>query len=259
MSSSAVHNWTVTDAERAEFARFSGDHNPIHDDPVAARRLHGGRLLAHGAHLLLSVIDQAIVAGHLTTTPRSVTVAFLHGVEPGMPLTTSFELDDGAVRARGTADIWPAADIVMHTGDARPTSFVDAPPLEGADERPHEHEFTELAGLSGSVTLAALVDHGTAFAHVTDILGDVRVAEIAAISRVVGMRAPGLYSMSAKYEIEFSQAADVIEPRELEYRVEAADSRMRRVRLGLSGPTMTATVTAFSLEPWPTYSRCRTT
>ena len=238
--------WTVTDAERAAFARFSGDRNPIHHDSVGARRLHGGRLQVHGAHLLLSVVEQAIGAGHLTSAPAALTVTFRHGVEPDVPLTTSFELSSDSLRAQVTADVWPAVDIEIHPGHLDAASILDTRPLVRGTDQPTEHDLGELDGFSGSVELRTGPDGEVAFPLVDTLLGRLRVAEIARISYVVGMRAPGLYSMSSKYEIEFAALTVPPEAAGLNYRVEAVDHRMRRVRLSLSGPTMSATVTAFS-------------
>ncbi len=39
------------------FARLSGDHNPLHVDPLAARRLIFGGPVVHGVHLLLWALD----------------------------------------------------------------------------------------------------------------------------------------------------------------------------------------------------------
>ena len=42
----AVKTFTLED--QLEFARFSGDRNPIHIDPVAARRTLTGQCIVHG-------------------------------------------------------------------------------------------------------------------------------------------------------------------------------------------------------------------
>ena len=42
-----------TKSDQDMFARLSGDYNPLHTDPVMARRLIYGKLVVHGVHLLL--------------------------------------------------------------------------------------------------------------------------------------------------------------------------------------------------------------
>jgi acyl dehydratase len=41
-----------TPADQRAFARWSGDFNPVHLDPVAARLVAAGEPIVHGAHLL---------------------------------------------------------------------------------------------------------------------------------------------------------------------------------------------------------------
>ena len=41
-----------------EFVRFSGDSNPIHNDPIAARRFITGECIVHGIHALMWAFDE---------------------------------------------------------------------------------------------------------------------------------------------------------------------------------------------------------
>ena len=42
-----------TKSDQDMFVRLSGDYNPLHTDPVLARRLILGKQVVHGVHLLL--------------------------------------------------------------------------------------------------------------------------------------------------------------------------------------------------------------
>ena len=46
--------------ELKAFATFSGDYNPLHIDPMVARRLLYGNCVVHGMYLLLWTIDKAL-------------------------------------------------------------------------------------------------------------------------------------------------------------------------------------------------------
>jgi hypothetical protein len=48
---------TFTLQDQIAFAKFSGDYNPLHIDPVAARRLMFGAPVVHGIHSLLWALE----------------------------------------------------------------------------------------------------------------------------------------------------------------------------------------------------------
>lgn len=52
------------------FARLTGDCNPLHMDPIAARRTQAGVPVVHGLHTLLSCIDR-FAAQHSDVRPIS--------------------------------------------------------------------------------------------------------------------------------------------------------------------------------------------
>lgn len=49
-------------ADQDAFAALSGDWNPIHVDPVAARRLLFGEPVTHGVHLAMWALDALAAA-----------------------------------------------------------------------------------------------------------------------------------------------------------------------------------------------------
>src|ERR1700681_3331284 len=50
-------------AEQLGFAALSGDYNPMHVDPLAARRTQPGARVVHGIHALLWALDELAAAG----------------------------------------------------------------------------------------------------------------------------------------------------------------------------------------------------
>ena len=52
-----VASRVYSQADQARFAALSGDLNPIHVDPVIARRTGAGALVVHGVHNLLWCLD----------------------------------------------------------------------------------------------------------------------------------------------------------------------------------------------------------
>ena len=48
---------TFTSDDQRLFALVSADRNPMHMDPIAARRLLTGRQVVHGIHILITAIE----------------------------------------------------------------------------------------------------------------------------------------------------------------------------------------------------------
>ena len=69
-----MRRFTEQDQER--FARLSGDWNPMHLDPVAARRTQAGAPVVHGVHLTLWTLDTLIRDGVVKGAVASVQAVF---------------------------------------------------------------------------------------------------------------------------------------------------------------------------------------
>src|ERR1700722_19174324 len=67
----------VTMAMQEEFCEFSGDRNPTHADPVAARRTPVGEITVHGAHTLLWSLESLASKGLLTSPLTRLRVKYL--------------------------------------------------------------------------------------------------------------------------------------------------------------------------------------
>ena len=69
----------VTHADIARFTALSGDHNPLHHDPVAAAATPFGGIVVHGG--VTTAILNALVAedlAHLTAAPAVLAREHLH-------------------------------------------------------------------------------------------------------------------------------------------------------------------------------------
>jgi hypothetical protein len=256
-----MSSWSITPDEHTWFTRFSGDANPIHDDPIAARRLLGGRMLAHGAHVLLRTLDQAAASGHLTAAPRSIRAVFRHGVAPGDALVTRFAIDGDTVTATVTGADAPDRVLVALTfenGDR--VDRVDRldpfqPDDQSADrpDHPRPLDLDALAALVGTpqpVFRPPVDTEGCRrrFPAATVLLGAGRISEVAAISFVVGMLTPGRSSMSSSYSIGWAEPV-APGPVVVDHTPLHVDARLGRVGIAVAGPSLRATVDAFWLPP----------
>ncbi len=74
--------------DQLAFARLSGDYNPIHLDPVAARRLLFGQPVVHGMHALLWAFDGWLAETNAALRLTNLRVRFRSSI----PLNVGVEL-----------------------------------------------------------------------------------------------------------------------------------------------------------------------
>ena len=228
MATDARVEWSVDEAAQSAFVKISGDRNPIHVDPLAARRLPFGRVAVHGMHLVLDALER--ITDLTQRAPRRVKATFRHPVGIDDPLITTIALDGDRARVRVTVDVWTAADIdveldTIAPGEAGALHRRDVPcPFR---EEPEVHDIESLGGLEGSIAIDPDQPHVT--------------AGLLALTRLVGMHVPGLHSLFSSFDVTVTDTRSD----QLTYRVVKADSRFSQVVLEFEGGTVSGTVTAF--------------
>jgi NAD(P)-dependent dehydrogenase (short-subunit alcohol dehydrogenase family) len=212
------------------FACASHDWNPMHMDPVLARRLLTGRQVAHGIHTLLSALDlwQSESGASLGTVqcefnnPVNVddTVVFTCFDEsPGQ--TTILATVDGLTCTHVSID---TAEPGLPAGHATSESVagttwlapLDAPLVEAPAEQVGR---TFVLAASNSEQLAGR------FPSLAAALLPQRVAAIATLSQFVGMVCPGLHSVFSS--VRFAIGDQAAAGNELTFFVKKYDARFR--------------------------------
>lgn len=234
------------------FARLSGDSNPLHVDAVAARRTILGAPAVHGVHLALTALEALLVCRKKMGLPESFVTA-LSAKFPKPVLVgeaAEFHLEEsGAEAARIVGRV---EDEVAFTISAEFKSRKAAhrvTPLPAAPSEPLvEADLPELLNAEGELILG--LDEPMAHHHFPEAslaLGSLGMAEILALTRLVGMRCPGLHSLFSQIDVRFegSGSGDA-----LHYRVANADARFRRLKIEVSGPSLSGALLAF-VRPLP--------
>jgi len=242
---------TFIPEDQEAFAAMSGDRNPMHVDAMAARRTQAGSCAVHGVHSLLWALDQLTVVGVPLADLASVKVDF----NRFLVLDRVVHLDivtrgPGRLRAELRSDDARAVTLELRFGPRKPGAARMAPGGQApVPDRPAEPEFDAMGSAAGWILPpGAADDHAKAlFPHACAALGAPRVIALGLLSSLVGMVVPGLHSILAGFELDFSD--DFAGMQGLAFAARRADERFRLITLAVSGPGLAGTVTAFARFP----------
>jgi hypothetical protein len=221
---------SATDSE--QFAVLSGDRNPIHSDPIAARRLPYGTTIVHGVHTLCIGLDTWCRQQAAPVTLTSLTADFSKPVFFGDLVQISFN-DEGpkiVLRAKTDGNAVVRAHFRCADSTRLPTRTGSSlPEVEIAAS----WNRTRLLSAAGSVpVMADPYVAGQLFPDFVKVLGLETLALLLATSRIVGMKCPGTNSLFTSLQLAFDPnriAADI-----LNFRASNFDSRFNILDVNLS-------------------------
>jgi acyl dehydratase len=232
------------------FCRLSGDFNPMHGDPVAARRTMAGGQVVHGIHLALAAME--IARNHLfkpTSVDLTITGFTALFQRPALVgETVSYYLTEqtsGLWKISGRTREDDVCEITVRRRTASAAPQAEPPPL--LSESIADLQFDELIGKTGSLNLGLdTVLAREMFPLMTTELGLLGIAEVLSLSRLVGMRCPGLHSLFGQCAVDFRETTGGVL---LNYNVEQTDKRFGKLIIQVSGPSIQGQVMAFFRPP----------
>ncbi|HZM71441.1 MAG TPA: SDR family NAD(P)-dependent oxidoreductase [Candidatus Cryosericum sp.] len=240
---------TFTLEDQRRFASLSGDWNPLHTDPLTARRLLFGGPVVHGIHLLLWSLDRF---SRTRTAPWSLGTI---KAEFRAPLRLDEEARCGTIREdSGEIEI----GVSGGSGRAARILFTLAQPAGGARVTPAPEAgrtpecrvltFEEAVNASGDVAITlAPGAAGQLFPDLVRYLPADQIALLLATTRVVGMLCPGMHSLYSALDLTFSSRASEGQP--MRYSVTAHDRRFSSLQIDVGGSGVTGTLKAFFRPP----------
>ena len=239
-----------TDQDQAFFAALSGDWNPMHMDPVAARRTQAGLPAVHGIHGLLWGLENApfsALGGFGALQARFE--QFIHpGDEVGLSLCeegqdrVSVSLGVGGRVA--TNIVWTrapkdAASLPLPSGGVT---------IGAAAEPIWCRSIAEVASLSGTLQFAGSLDsYAEAFPGLSARIGPARIGALAALSRLVGMICPGLHSIFLSVDVAFVPEPE--NPTVLAFQVKRAHPKFHRILMAVEGGGIAGTIECLMRAP----------
>lgn len=240
--------YVFTADRQAGFTALSGDRNPIHVDPLYARRQIAGGLTVHGVHLLLVglelYVSRRAAEGKPVQSWAKLRAKFQSFAGVGQELRyTAREETAGAVRlqARSGARVILSASLVCAGAPEGSAPLSPAP--VSFNEPPADLSLTDLAGRVGSVPLGGDAELARSmFPALVQNFSLGFVFDLLAATRLVGMVCPGLHSIFTGLQFKRAPRAD---GDGLQYRVIAADDRLALVELAVIGGMGVGTLQAF--------------
>lgn len=235
--------------DQLQFARLSGDANPIHVDPIAARRFMFGEPVVHGAHLVLWALDRLLALCPGSYRLRRLKVVFRqpawldqpirvvvrHGAnEADGQVKLDIEGADGAALARISLEWQRDGHYEPDQPDMMPVRRSD-PAIAGDVDLSGEL----LLGYEGALARAM-------FPRCSASLPWRQIATLLASSYVVGMEAPGLHSLFADLDLAFDDNGD---DSVLSYRVTRNDERFMLLTISFAGAGARGNARAFIRPP----------
>lgn len=220
--------------DQQQFAALSHDRNPMHVDPVQARRLLTGRPVVHGVHTLLWALD------HLQEWPTApalhVECRFTQPISVGdhVELQQS-SAPDGTARLNALVDGIACVQIEVKPvarGPAVQAIADDTPALVLQPQA--EASVSPLQSHLGRVYLMPAWAPGLAgqFPITTRRFGSTAIGALGALSYMVGMVCPGLHSVFSS--LTFTVTGTDTTP--LRLRVREIEPRFRMATIAFDGP-----------------------
>ena len=241
------HSFSTDD--QINFAKLSGDYNPVHLDPIKARRTRFGQPVLHGLHALFWALENFIAPKPDTLLLVSLKAYFNQPIILGEKIQFILKSEDEAcAEIQLLSKNKQAVRIMVSYSFSDNKGFLNYPDLNPDSRKCLDKKPEQLAHTSGSLDLCLNQSETShRFPNLMRVFPSNQLAELMALTRLVGMECPGLHSIFSDLNIKFSSPSD--EAPRLNYKVLSYDPRIRLLTQNVQAPGMTGTLRAFVPPP----------
>lgn len=246
-----MDTFQISNKHSTLFAQLSGDFNPLHLEPMVARRSPFGGTVAHGMHICLTALDHILKDLAQPIVLTNIKAQFAVPVRSGDTLTIQTRSKDQKQIKLGLwRDKRRVQSITVHWKIHDTTTQFSAIPEVTPTLHPCKNpSFDELAKAEGSTPLylePALLQQ--LFPSLFRLLPPMQMAPLLAITRIIGMECPGYNALFTGFDVKFNPQ-EKEEPAVLQYQTMDADLRFSEVRLAVQSPGMKGELEAFFRPP----------
>ena len=238
--------------DQENFAELSGDYNPIHIDPLAARRTKFGEVVVHGMHSLLWGLDAIIsnLKGPCALGTLECQFPSFVSLDKQANLVISGE-DAGKVSGEiiqgSSTCLRFKFELISPRNEPELPIILERPPLQRPDELTAD-DFSSASGKTFSLPLC--LDQSLAeklFPALVNKLPRWQLALLLAISRLIGMKCPGLHSILAGLDLDMSAFGNGAS--DLSYEIKRWDPRFSMLFVGIRSAAAAGEIKAFLRPP----------
>lgn len=236
--------------DQVDFGRFSGDKNPIHVNPIAARRTLHGVCIVHGMHAVLWALEQLTIKNSKTISSLKARFSNPLVLNCDTKLLFDEKLQKIVLTQKGIHCISIFLKLGAIKSNFRKRKTL-APHPKPADKK---FEFFSV-GSKFHFNLHRETSYKTIlFPTLSRVYGDLLVDEMAGLSQLVGMECPGVHSLFAAVSLSLYD-----QNKTSSYKVVKLDERLNLIHIEVSGFSVNSILECF-FRPKPvanlTYEEC---
>lgn len=216
--------------DQIDFSEFSGDKNPIHINPLEARRTIAGQCIVHGINSLLWALDVLVSTTGLTVS--SCKAKFQNSVFLEEAIDCYWNDESNKISLVSNSTV--LCSIKIDLGLVKKIDSMEIPVCETRDV-PEARSFEECVLLQ-TVPLSFFGNPEMAmqlFPSFVAQYGKATACELALLSEIVGMQVPGLNSLFLSVQVDFSENQDA-----KLFKIAKSDSRYETMELAVTASTL---------------------